>query len=216
MRIIIIGCGRIGSGLAISLSKSAHAVTVIDSDPASFEKLPPSFKGKTITGIGFDQDILLQAGIEKADAVVAVTWSDETNAVIARLASRFFRVPKVIARLYDHRKADIYKRIGLQTIDTTGWGINRIIDMLSYSPLGAVLSVGNGGVEIVEIEVPQLLVGRKVSELTVPGEMAVSAITRENKSFIPTLGTEFMQRDMVTLSVDTSSSKRLKSLLGLS
>jgi trk system potassium uptake protein TrkA len=214
MKVIIVGCGRIGSGLASALDKAGHTVTVIDLDPAAFEKLPPSFKGKKIEGVGFDRDILLQAGIERSDAVVAVTYSDETNAVIARLASRFFRVPKVVARLFDRRKADIYKRFGVQTVDTTSWGIERVIHMISYSMLGNIASIGHG-VEIVEAEVPALLVGRKVSEVAVPGEIQVAAITRENSSFVPTLGTEFQRGDVLTLSVATKSAQRLKSLLGM-
>ena len=215
MKVIIVGCGRIGSGLAQYLYKNGHAVTVIDSNPEAFEMLPPSFKGKTAVGVGFDRDVLLNAGIEKTDAIVAVTDSDETNAMIARLANRFFRVPKVVARLYDHRKAEIYKRFGLQTVDPTDWGINRIMDLISYSQLSTLKSIGNGGVEILEIEIPLLLVGRKVSELAVPGEIQVSAITRENKTFLPTLGAEFQPRDVVTLAVATASGQHLKRLLGL-
>src|SRR4030042_1184683 len=108
MRIIIIGCGRMGSGLAQTLSLRGHAVTVVDRDPQAFERLGPAFKGKTLTGIGFDRDVLLRAGIERADGLAAVTFSDEANVVAARLASNIFHVPRVVARLYDPRKAEIY------------------------------------------------------------------------------------------------------------
>jgi len=170
MKIIIVGCGRHGSGLARSLSRIGHGITVIDRASSAFKLLDPSFKGKTIAGEGFDLDILLEAGIERADALAAVTDSDETNAVIARVARQVFRVPKVIARLYDVRKAEIYNRLGLQTIDPTAWGINRVVDLLLYSPLGTVLSLGSGDIELVEMEVPILLVGRKVKELSIPEE----------------------------------------------
>jgi trk system potassium uptake protein len=216
MKIIIVGCGRMGSGLAHTLSQNGHIVTVIDMDPSAFERLPESFKGRTVTGIGFDKDVLTQAGIEKADGLAAVTTSDEANAVIARMAIQVFRVPKVVARLYDHRKAEIYKRLGLQTIDPATWGINRVIDLLCYSPLGTVLSLGGGDVDIVEVEVPMLLVGRTVRELTVPGEIQVTAISRSNKTFLPTLGTEFQRRDLIHIAVAVKSSDHLKALLGLS
>jgi trk system potassium uptake protein TrkA len=215
MKIIVVGCGRLGSGLAMNLSRAGHTVTVIDKEPSAFELLAPSFKGNTIAGIGFDRDVLNEAGIKKVDAVVAVTSSDETNAVIARLASRFFRVPKVVARLYDQRKAEIYKRLGLQTVDPTYWGIKRMTDLICYSPLSTVLSVGDGGVEIVEVEIPTLLVGRKVSELTMSGEVRVVAISRKNNTFLPSLGTEFQSRDHVYLAVASSFGDRLKSLLGM-
>jgi trk system potassium uptake protein TrkA len=216
MKIIIVGCGRIGSGLAQSLSRGGHTVTVIDLNPAAFDLLSPSFKGQKVAGFGFDRDVLLQAGIERADALAAVTSSDEANAVIARLASQVFRVPKVVAQLYDQRKADIYNRLGLQTIDPTAWGIRRAADLLCYSPLSTVMSIGNGGVEIVEAEVPALLVGRTVRDLTVTGEIVVTAINRRNRTFLPSLGTQFENRDVLHIAVAAGSSERLRGLLGLS
>ncbi|MDP4109778.1 MAG: TrkA family potassium uptake protein, partial [Bacillota bacterium] len=141
MKIIVIGCGRMGAGLAQSLSSGGHAVTVIDLNPSAFEVLPPSFKGKTIVGFGFDRDVLKEAGIERVDGLAALTSSDETNAVAARLAGQVFKVPKVVARLYDRRKAELYKRLGIQTIDPTYWGINRVVDLLCYSPLDTVYSL---------------------------------------------------------------------------
>ncbi|MGV8905411.1 MAG: potassium channel family protein [Acetobacterium sp.] len=215
MKIIIVGCGRHGSGLARSLSRIGHTITVIDRDSSSFELLGPSFNGQTITGVGFDRDVLLQAGIERTDALAAVTASDEANAVIARVARRFFQVPKVVARLYDGRKAEIYNRLGLQTIDPTAWGINRVVDLLLYSPLGTVLSLGSGDVDLVEIEVPTLLVGRKIKELSIPGEIQVIGLSRNNKTFLPGLGSEFQTRDLIHIAVAAGSIDRLKYLLGL-
>jgi trk system potassium uptake protein TrkA len=214
MRIIIIGCGRMGSGLAQTLDLRGHAVTVVDKDSAAFERLGPSFKGQTVVGVGFDRDILVQAGIERADGLAAVTESDETNVVAARLASQVFRVPKVVARLYDPRKAEIYRRLGLQTIATTTWGINRIAELLCYSQFESVLSLG-GQVDIVEVEVPPLLVGRTVTELVVPGEIHVVAISRGGKTFIPTLGTVFREGDLVHVAVLATSADRLKALLAM-
>lgn len=215
MKIIIVGCGRLGSGLAKSLSRSGHGVAVVDLNPLSFALLGTSFDGLTITGMGFDREVLLQAGIDHTDSLAAVTASDEANVIIARVASQVFRVPKVVARLYDARKSEIYNRLGLQTIDPTVWGINRVADLLLYSPLGTVLSIGSGDVDLVEIEVPRLLVGRTVKELTIPGEIQVTAISRANKTFLPTLGTEFQLRDLVHLAVAAASIDRLKNLLGL-
>lgn len=216
MKMIIVGCGRMGSGLAKTLIKNGHSVTIIDLDPAAFERLPTNFSGTTVTGVGFDRDVLLKAGIERADGLAAVTSSDEANAVIARIASLIFRVPKVVARLYDQRKAEIYKRLGIQTIDPSTWGITRVNDLLCYSQLNAVVSFGTGDVDVVELEVPSMLVGRTVRELTASGEFIVTAITRNNKTFLPTLGTEFQKRDLLNIAVAVTSSDRLKAILGLS
>jgi len=215
MKIIIIGCGRMGAGLARTLSLQGHEVTVVDSDPAAFERLGPAFKGQTVVGVGFDREVLLRAGIQRADGLAAVTVSDEANVVAARLASQVFRVPRVVARLYDPRKAEIYRRLGLQTIAPITWGIHQIADLLCYSPLETVLSLGSGNVDLVEVEIPPLLIGRTVNELTIPGEVHVVAISRGDKTFLPTLGTVFQQGDRLHLAVLVASADRLKALLGL-
>ncbi len=215
MRIIIIGCGRMGSGLAQVLQLRGHSVTVVDRDPASFERLGPAFKGRTVVGVGFDRQALIEAGIERADALAAVMPSDEANVVAARLASEFFHVPRVVVRLYDPRKAEIYNRLGLRTISPISWGINRVADMLSYSPIETVLTLGSGGVEIVEVEVPALLVGRTVQAIAVPASIHVVAISRGGKTFLPTLGTVFQEGDLLHLAVASSAKGRLRELLGV-
>lgn len=215
MKIIVVGCGRIGAGLAQFLCQAGHAVTVVDSDEAAFRQLGPSFKGKTVTGVGFDRDVLLAARIDRADALAAVTSSDESNAVIARLARDTYRVPKIVARMYDKQKAEIYMRLGVQTISSTAWGIKRAADLLCYSPLNTVFSLGDGDVDVVEVEVPALLVGKTVRELMAPGEVQVLAIHRGNKSFLPITGTVFEKGDHLYLAVAAASTERLVKLLGM-
>jgi trk system potassium uptake protein TrkA len=214
MKILVIGCGRVGAGLAKILVGGGHSVTVVDKDTDSFNRLGNHFKGQTILGIGFDREVLLKAGIERADGVAAVTASDEANVVASRIARDIFHVPKVVARLHDIRQAEIYKRLGIQTIAPSTWGINRIADLLLYSHLEPVFSIGSGDVELVEVEVPQLLVGKAVRDLTVTGEIHVASITRTNKTFLPTLGTIFHEADLLHLAVLTTSGNRLKELLG--
>lgn len=214
MKIIVIGCGRMGSGLARTMSLRGHAVTVVDRDPAAFERLGPAFKGQTVVGVGFDRDILLKAGIDRADALAALTESDEANVVAARVASQVFHIPRVVARLYDPRKAEIYRRLGLRTIAPVAWGINRAADLISSAQLEPTANLG-GDVEIVEVEVPTLLVGRTVNEIVVPGEIHVVAITRGSKTFLPTLGTLFRAGDTAHIAVLSASADRLTELLGL-
>jgi trk system potassium uptake protein TrkA len=215
MKIIIVGCGRMGAALAQDLIRRGHGVAVVDKEPAAFERLVPWFTGETVAGIGFDRTVLLQAGIELADGLAAVTDSDETNVVTARAAKQFFRVPKVVARLYDPRKAEIYRRLGVQTISQVTWGVNRVVELLCYSRLETLISLGSGEVDIVETELPQLLAGRPVAEVTVPGEITVVAISRQGKTFMPTPSTEMLDGDMIHLAILVASGDRLKALLGL-
>ncbi|MGH2523694.1 MAG: potassium channel family protein, partial [Anaerolineales bacterium] len=169
MKIIIMGCGRVGEQVARLLADEEHAVAVIDQDPAALARLGPGFKGQRVRGLGFDRKVLLEAGIEQADAFAATSSSDNANIVAARLARTVFRVPRVVARLYDPRRAEIYRRLGLVTISSTTWGARRIHELLTHTGLDPVLTFGNGEVAIVEIEAPLQLVDRTVNHLTVPG-----------------------------------------------
>ncbi len=215
MKVIIVGCGKLGAGLANSLIKKGHRVTVIDNNPEAFELLGKDFKGETIVGIGFDRDILEQAQIHLADAIVACSKSDETNALIGRISKNIYKVPRVISRLYDPRRAEIYRTLGIQTISTTTWGVQRTIEMLSYGQLDSILTLGDSNVEMIRLETPALLIGRTVNELTVLGEIQVVAISRENKTFLPTMGTALHKHDVIYIAALSTSVKKLKSMVGM-
>lgn len=213
MRAIIIGCGRMGSGLAETLARRGFQITLVDADATAFERLGAGLKVQRIVGVGFDRDVLLEAGVERADALAAVTASDDVNIVTARLARHIFHVPRVVARVYDPRKAAIYHKLGLQTVSTTAWGIQRMTELLSFSHLDVIASLGSGEVDVLELEVPALLVSRTVNDLTVPGEAHVIAITRQGRTFLPTLGTVFQAGDLVHLAA-SGANHRLAALLG--
>ncbi len=213
MRVLIIGCGRVGSGLANELTLRGHQVTVVDKDPLAIERLGPAFKGKAIVGFGFDREVLEAAGIQRADGLAAVTASDEANVIAARIARDIYRVPRVVARLFDPRQAEIYKRMGLQTISPVAWGIHRIADLLLYTELEPVFSIGSGDVSLLETQAPPLLTGKSVNDLTIVGEVHVIAITRGGKTILPTRGTLFASGDILHLAVLASSINRLKQLL---
>lgn len=215
MKILVIGCGRMGAGLGKALELRRHTVSVVDHDPAAFGMLGPAFKGQTVAGSGTDREVLLQAGIERADGVAAVTASDEVNVVAARIATVVFRVPRVVARLYDPRKTEIYRRLGLQTIAPVAWGINRIAELLCHSRLDVLQSLGSGEVDLVETEIPPLLVGRTVSEVTIPGEVHAVAVSRAGKTFLPAPATVFHKGDLIHLAVLGTSVDRLKAILEL-
>jgi len=216
MKVIVVGLGRMGVGLTLNLEKKGHQVTVIDMNPEVFDLLGPNFKGNKIVGIGFDRDVLNQAKISQIDAIVSCTSSDEVNAVIARMAKNIYRVPRVIARLYDSRKASLYHRLGIQTINTTAWGIERATEYLTYNQLDSVYEIGNGNVNMVRIEVPALMVGYTVNNLSVLGEIQVISINRNSKTFIPTAGTIFEAEDILYIAVNISATDKLKSMLDLS
>ncbi len=215
MRVIIVGCGKLGSGLAKALTRKGNQVTIIDKDPNAFELLDKDFQGTKIVGVGFDRDILEQANIRRADAIISCSKSDEANALIGKLARDIYHVPRVISRLYDPRRAEIYRSLGIQTLSTTTWGVERAMEMLSYEKLDSVLSIGDSQVEIVRVETPSLLVDRTVNELTVYGEIRVFAISRNNKVFLPSQGTVLHRNDVIYIAVLASSTDRLKALLGL-
>jgi trk/ktr system potassium uptake protein len=216
MRFIVIGCGRWGTGLARTLVERGHDVAVVDVEPQAFDRLGDGFGGQRIVGSGLDREVLVAAGIERASGLAAVTFSDETNVSVARAAREVFRVPKVVARLYDPQKASIYRRLGIETISTVEWGVNRIADLLSYSSLEVSMSIGHGGLDIAEVEVPPILAGRTVAEVAVPGEAHVIALSREGRTFLPTEGTVLAVGDRVHLVLAPSSVGRLNRLLGIS
>ncbi len=216
MKTIIVGCGRMGSELAKNLVAEKHEIVVIDELAEKFLLLGSDFPGKVVTGLGFDKEVLEEAGIGRVDAVVVCTNSDEANALIARIARKIYQVPRVIARLFDPRKAEIYNMLGIQIISTTDWGIKRATELLSFNQLDSVMSLGNGEVEIVKIDVPELLIGRSIKEFTNNFlEIRVICINRDNRTFFPTKGTLLKKGDVIFVAVVGTAVKTLKSQLGL-
>jgi trk system potassium uptake protein TrkA len=214
MKIVIVGCGRVGAQLASLLSLEGHEIAIVDRDAKAFERLPASFRGQRITGVGFDREVLRQAGIERADAFVSVTSGDNTNIVAALMARREFHVPNVVTRVFDPQRAEIYRRFGIPTISPTTWAATEIKEMLVHADLSSRLTLGSGEVEIIEIELPPTLIGHAVSELAAPGEIMVITIVRQGKGLIPFPGAAFQEGDDVYLAVLSSALGKLKKLLG--
>jgi trk system potassium uptake protein TrkA len=214
MNIIVMGCGRVGELVSRLMQQDGHTVTVIDSDAASLVRLGPDFKGRKIKGVGFDRKILVEAGIETADAFAATSSSDNVNIVAARIARNVFRVPRVVARLYDPRRAEIYRRLGLLTISSTNLGAERIRQLITHAELEPVISFGKGEVSLIRVEIPAYLVGRAVKHLNIPNEISVICVVRKGEAFIPLSGTELEAGDVLQLAVHSSSMDRLQELLG--
>jgi trk system potassium uptake protein len=215
MKVIIIGCGRVGEQLARLLVDEGHQVVVIDYDARALERLGPNFKGQRITGVGFDRQVLIKAGIEQADAFAAASSSDNANIIAARIAHNIFHVPRVVARLFDPQRAEIYRRLGMLTISSTTWGAERLRELLTSAELDPIISFGSGEVSLVNIDIPSHLVGRMVKDLVVSSEINIVAITRQGAAFIPTMGSQFKDGDVVHVAILASSLKRFKTLLGL-
>lgn len=214
MRVIIIGCGRVGEQLARLLVDEGHQVAIIDYDARALERLGPNFKGQRIAGVGFDRGVLIKAGIEQADAFAAASSSDNINIVAARIAHNIFHVPRVVARLFDPQRAEIYRRLGMLTISSTTWGAERLRELLTAADLDPLISFGSGEVSLVNVDIPSHLVGRMVKDLTVPTEISIVSITRQGAAFIPTLGSQFKDGDVVQVAILASALERFKTLFG--
>jgi len=215
MKILVMGCGRVGSQVSQLLVSHGHEVTVIDHNDGAPERLGTGFTGRVVHGLGFDRSVLIEAGVETAEGFVAASSSDNANIVAARIARIFFHVPRVVARLYDPVRAEVYLRLGLTTISSTTWGAERIIEVITHPDLDVLPIFWDSGTTIVRIESPARLNGHRVAQMNIPGEMMVIAITRNVHTFIPVSGTEFQEGDVIYLAVIPSGMVRLEELLGI-
>jgi trk system potassium uptake protein TrkA len=215
MKVIIMGCGRVGSQVSLLLANQGHEVIVIDHDANALSKLGADFKGRVVRGIGFDRKVLIEAGVETAESFVAASSSDNANIVAARIARNIFRVPRVVARLYDPVRAEVYQRLGLSTISSTAWGAERIVEVVTHNDLDVLNVFSDGGTTMVRVELPARLNGHHVAQMNIPGEVSVTAITRNDHTYIPVPGTEFQEGDVLYLTVIPSAMTRLEEMLGI-
>ncbi len=213
MRIIIIGCGRVGSELTIQLGRAGHDVTIIDKRAAAFDRLPPGFEARTLVGLGFDRDLLEEAGIKEADAFISVTNGDNSNIVSARVAREYYHVPKVIARIYDPRRAEIYERLNIPTVATTTWGVKQILLMLTHPREEIKESLAGGDLFRLRLEVPPHLVGKPVRSMDLDGKVMVVGVDRGGHGFIPVATSTFQEGDYAAMIVQKDALELLDELL---
>ena len=213
MRVIIIGCGRVGILLTQELAKAGHEVTVIDKNPRAFDRLPPGFEARTMVGLGFDREVLEDAGIKEADAFLAVSSGDNSNILSARVAREHYHVPKVIARIYDPMRADIYERLNIPTVSTTRWGVKQMMMMLSHTREEIKETLAAGDLFRMRVEVPPHLVGKPVSSLQVAGKILVAGVDRGGSGFIPVPSSTFQEGDFAALIVQKDALELLDDLL---
>jgi trk system potassium uptake protein len=211
--VIIVGCGRVGSELTIQLGKAGHDVTIVDKRLAAFDRLPPGFEARTIVGLGFDRELLVEAGVKEADAFISVTNGDNSNIVSARVAREYFHVPKVIARIYDPRRAEIYERLNIPTVATTTWGVKQILLMLSHEREEIKESLAGGDLFRMRLEVAPHLVGKPVRALNVEGKILVAGVDRGGHGFIPVASSSFQEGDVVHLILHKDAVELLDEML---
>jgi trk system potassium uptake protein len=215
LHVVIGGYGRVGRYLARMLEFEGHTVSVIDMNPLVFDcDESEEIMGQKFVGPVFDRDVLEDAGIRDADCFCAVTSGDNSNIVAARTAREHFRVPRVIARIYDPRRAEIYRGLGISTIASVQWTSTRLLDMVTHVDLHSEYQYGDADVEMMQVDLPAGLIGKDVAELAVPGEIAVSAILRGGQGVLPTTGTVFEKDDVIYVNVLRESAEKLERLLG--
>lgn len=202
-----------GSLLTVQLSKSGHSVAVIDKRQEAFERLPPGFEARTVVGMGFDREVLEEAGIKEAGAFVAVSNGDNSNIVSARIAREHYHVEKVIARIYDPRRAEIYERLNIPTITSVKWAAAQIQHLLFHGKEELKESFAGGALVHIQREVPEHLIGKPIASVQETGAIAVIGVDRGGQGFIPVVGSTFQGGDIAHFVVTSESLSRLDQIL---
>jgi trk system potassium uptake protein TrkA len=174
MHVIVVGCGRVGRELGVDLEAGGHSVSIIDKNRSAFRRLPERWTGRAVVGFGFDRDVLEQAGIRHAGALAAVTNGDNTNIVTARIARETYEVDKVVARIYDPRRAAVYQRLGIPTVATVSWATDQVIRRLFPSEHPVDWTDATGRVSLLEVALPDSWCGHRLSGLESPDWLLVA------------------------------------------
>lgn len=199
MNVIVVGCGRVGSQLATLLSVEGHNVTVIDKDAEAFRRLGTTFNGVTVRGLGFDEDVLEQAGAREADAFAAVTNLDNTNLMAAEVARKLFGVRHAVARLYNPVRERTYQQLGLDYVCGTTLVAENLLDKIKSGHGHHISALGD--VEIIEFKANQEVDGRKVSAIELDHQCRVIAVSRGKTTFIPHDESVLQRGDIIMMSV---------------
>ncbi len=201
MHVVIMGCGRLGSTLAHKLEAQGHSVAVIDQNSDAFRRLGSEFSGITVTGIGFDGEVLRAAGIETADAFAAVSSGDNSNIISARLARETFGVSRVVARIYDSRRAQVYERLGIPTVATVRWAADRMVRHLVPEGTIEVFRDPTSVVSIVEVPVHRDWIGRPLRSLEDAASSRTAYLMRFGIGSLPTPNTVLQDGDQIFMLV---------------
>jgi trk system potassium uptake protein len=178
VHIIVVGCGRVGSGLAVDLVEAGHSVAVMDRNPKAFRRLPEGWPGTVVVGSGFDRDDLDKAGARDAQSLAAVSSGDNSNILTARIARETYEIPNVVARIYDPRRAQIYLRLGIPTVATVSWTIDQVRRRLVPGESDVEWTDSTGNVCLVERALPPRWAGKRLEDLNIPGRAVLVSVTR--------------------------------------
>lgn len=195
--VVVMGCGRVGSALAGSLSRIGHEVAVIDRDPTAFHRLGASFTGRQVLGMGFDRSVLVDAGIEQADAFAAVSSGDNSNIISARVARETFGVERVVARIYDAKRAAVYERLGIPTVATVPWTTDRFLHTLIHDTEPTKWRDPSGSVAVARIDIHEDWVGKNVAALESATKSRVAFVIRFGAGLLPDRKTVLQAGDEV-------------------
>jgi trk system potassium uptake protein TrkA len=201
VHVVIMGCGRVGSVLAKTLEGLGHSVAVIDRDAAAFRRLSPDFSGNKITGVGFDRDTLSEAGIERAHAFAAVSSGDNSNIIAARVARETFGLENVVARIYDHRRAAVYQKLGIPTVATVKWTADQVVRRLLPEGLITEWRDPSGKVVLAEVAYSPAWVGQRVTRMESAAGMRVALLTRLGEGLVPHPDSVVQEGDLVHVCV---------------
>ncbi|SEM32099.1 potassium channel family protein [Rhodococcus maanshanensis] len=197
MYVVVMGCGRVGSALAAGLNRIGHEVAIIDRDPDAFRRLDPGFTGHRVVGMGFDRDVLLKAGIERAEAFAAVSSGDNSNIISARVARENFGVSRVVARIYDAKRAAVYERLGIPTVATVPWTTDRFLHHLTRESHTTKWRDPSGTVAVAELDLHEDWVGHQVTELEEHTGSRVAFLIRFGTGVLPDRRTVIQADDQV-------------------
>ena len=214
MHIVIMGCGRVGSTLAVSLTSLDHSVSVIDQSAASFRRLPPDFPGETVIGVGFDRDVLVEAGVDRAGGFAAVSSGDNSNIISARVARETFGVQNVVARIYDPQRAEVYERLGIPTVATVRWAADSVLRRLLPGGAQTLWQDASGRIVLVEVHVHPSRVGTPVRVLEQLAGTRVAFLTRFGTGQVPADGAVLQEGDVVHVLTDVDVLPRVADALG--
>lgn len=214
VHIVIMGCGRVGSSLARSLEKRGHTVAVIDLDVNAFRRLGPDFSGKTVKGVGFDREVLLEAGIENAFGFAAVSSGDNSNILSARVVRETFNVDNVVARIYDSGRAEVYERLGIPTVATVRWTADQVLRRLLPAGSEPQWRDPSGSVRLVEVHVDRSWVGRSIEQLEEATDARIPFLFRMGAGTVPRRGSLFQDGDLVYAAVADKQLAHVEDVLG--
>jgi trk system potassium uptake protein len=214
VHIVIMGCGRVGSALAASLSRLDHSIAVIDQEPAAFKRLGENFTGQRIAGVGFDRDTLIAAGIENAGAFAAVSSGGNSNIIAARVARENFAVHKVVARIYDPKRAEVYERLGIPTVATVPWTAGRLMKSLLGEATSEAWRDPSGAVALIQVIPHEGWIGQRLTEFESASGARIGLVTRFGTGQLPLASTVLQSGDTLHVLVSDEHAELLRDVAG--